>query len=138
MRTQLKTTLLIRGIAILCAIYCIVARVALWAAEPPKAAWQVEWEKTVKAAEQEGQLTLYSNEGIEGSLKDFQSKFPKVKVVLVSGRAGQLVTRLMAERRADKHLGDLSKLGIGPLSGAAVRATAVRLQFHIARGDGQI
>ena len=43
------------------------------AAEQPKAAWQAEWEKTVKAAEQEGQVTLYSNEGIEASIKDFKT-----------------------------------------------------------------
>jgi hypothetical protein len=91
MQTHVKRTLRIRAIATLSAICCIVTWVALRAAEPPRAAWQVEWEKTVKAAEQEGQITLYSNEGIEGSIKDFQSKFPKVKVVLVSGRAGQLV-----------------------------------------------
>ena len=82
----------------------------------PKAAWQAEWEKTVKAAEQEGQVTLYSNEGIEASIKDFQNKFPKIKVVLVSGRAGQLVTRLMAERRGGKYLADLTKLGTGSAS----------------------
>ena len=127
MQTRTKRILLIRGIAILSAFYCIGARVALRAAEPPKAAWQVEWDKTVKAAEQEGQLTLYSNEGIDGSIKDFQSKFPKVKVVLVSGRAGQLVTRLMAERRADKHLADLSKLGTGSAS-ALYRARPFALQ----------
>ena len=86
------------------------------AAEQPKAAWQAEWEKTVKAAEQEGQVTLYSNEGIEASIKDFQNKFPKIKVVLVSGRAGQLVTRLMAERRGGKYLADLTKLGTGSAS----------------------
>ena len=88
----------------------------LWAAEPPKAAWQAEWDKTVRAAEQEGQVTLYSNEGIEASIKDFQNKFPKIKVVLVSGRAGQLVTRLMAERRGGKYLTDLTKLGTGSAS----------------------
>jgi len=89
--------------------------------------WQVEWEKTVRAAEQEGQLTLYSNEGIETSIKDFENKFPKVKVVLISGRAGQLVTRLMAERRAGKYLGDLTKLGTGSAS-ALYRARPFPLQ----------
>jgi iron(III) transport system substrate-binding protein len=84
------------------------------AAEPAK--WQEEWEKTTKAAEKEGQVTLYSNEGIEESIKDFQKRFPKIKVVLVSGRSGQLVTRLMAERRAGKHLADLAKLGTGSAS----------------------
>jgi iron(III) transport system substrate-binding protein len=127
MQLRMKTNLLISGIAIFCGIYYADASVALWAAEPPKAAWQAEWEKTVRAAEQEGQLTLYSNEGIEASIKDFQNKFPKVKVVLVSGRAGQLVTRLMAERRAGKYLADLTKLGTGSAS-ALYRARPFALQ----------
>jgi len=72
---------------------------------------QEEWTRTLKAAEQEGQLVLYANEGIEGSIQDFQKRFPKLKVVLISGRSGQLVTRLMAERRAGKYLADVAKLG---------------------------
>jgi len=43
---------------------------------------QEEWTRTLKAAEQEGQLVLYANEGIEGSIQDFQKRFPKLKVVL--------------------------------------------------------
>ncbi|HYT58371.1 MAG TPA: extracellular solute-binding protein [Verrucomicrobiae bacterium] len=77
---------------------------------------QEEWTRTLKAAEQEGQLVLYANEGIEGSIQDFQKRFPKLKVVLISGRSGQLVTRLMAERRAGKYLADVAKLGTGSAS----------------------
>ena len=77
---------------------------------------QEEWTRTLKAAEQEGQLVLYANEGIEGSIQDFQKRFPKLKVVLISGRSGQLVTRLMAERRAGKYLADVTKLGTGSAS----------------------
>jgi iron(III) transport system substrate-binding protein len=75
-----------------------------------------EWNRTIKAAEKEGQLVLYANEGIEGSVQDFQKRFAKVKVVLVSGRSGQLVTRLMAERRAGKLIADVAKLGTGSAS----------------------
>jgi iron(III) transport system substrate-binding protein len=75
-----------------------------------------EWDRTIKAAEKEGQLVLYANEGIEGSVEDFQKRFPKMKVVLVSGRSGQLVTRLMAERRAGKFIADVAKLGTGSAS----------------------
>lgn len=114
MQTGTKRILRIGGILVL-GFLCEIGS-NLPAAEQPKAAWQAEWEKTVKAAEQEGQVTLYSNEGIETSIKDFQNKFPKIKVVLVSGRAGQLVTRLMAERRGGKYLADLTKLGTGSAS----------------------
>jgi iron(III) transport system substrate-binding protein len=75
-----------------------------------------EWNRTIKEAEKEGQLVLYANEGIEGSVEDFQKRFAKVKVVLVSGRSGQLVTRLMAERRAGKFIADVAKLGTGSAS----------------------
>jgi iron(III) transport system substrate-binding protein len=75
-----------------------------------------EWNRTIQAAEKEGHLVLYSNEGIEGSIEAFQKRFPKVKVVLVSGRSGQLVTRLMAERRAGKFIADVTKLGTGSAS----------------------
>ncbi|HEV8719509.1 MAG TPA: extracellular solute-binding protein [Candidatus Binatia bacterium] len=88
---------------------------------------QEEWDKTIKAAEKEGQLTLYANEGLEGSINDFQKRFPRVKVVLVSGRSGQLVTRLMAERRAGKYLADVAKLGTGSAS-ALYRARPFPLQ----------
>ena len=113
MQTGIKRILGIGGILVL-GFLCGGSN--LPAAEQPKGAWQAEWEKTVKAAGQEGQVTLYSNEGIEASIKDFQNKFPKIKVVLVSGRAGQLVTRLMAERRGGKYLADLTKLGTGSAS----------------------
>lgn len=88
---------------------------------------QEEWDRTTKAAEKEGQFVLYANEGIEGSVNDFQKRFPKVKVVLVSGRSGQLVTRLMAERRAGKYLADVAKLGTGSAS-ALYRARPFPLQ----------
>src|SRR5882724_9588365 len=114
MQTGTRRILGIGGILVL-GILCGV-RSNLPAADQPKVACQVEWEKTVKAAEQEGQVTLYSNEGIEASIKNFQNKFPKIKVVLVSGRAGQLVTRLMGERRGGKYLADLTKLGTGSAS----------------------
>jgi len=87
---------------------------ASWAASVNTS--QEEWDRTVKAAEKEGQVVLYANEGIEGSIHDFQKRFPRVKVVLVSGRSGQLVTRLMAERRAGKYLADVAKLGTGSAS----------------------
>jgi iron(III) transport system substrate-binding protein len=98
---------------------------AAWAASA--AAWQEEWSKTVQAAEKEGQIVLYVNEGLEGSVNDFQKKFPKIKVVVVSGRSGQLVTRLMTERRAGKYLADVAKLGTGSAS-ALYRAQPLPLQ----------
>jgi len=69
--------------------------------------WQVEWRKTVEAANKEGQVTIYASAGatmlpIEAGV--FQKRFPKIKVVSVSGNQ---VRRLLTERRAGKFLGDV-------------------------------
>ena len=48
------------------------------------ALWQEEWSKTIAAAEKEGQIVLYANEGVEGSVHEFQKKFPKIKIVKVA------------------------------------------------------
>jgi ABC-type Fe3+ transport system substrate-binding protein len=75
--------------------------------------WQTEWEKTVNAAEQEGQLTIYSlSEAAEIFINGgFQKKFPKIKISTVSARGGELVSRIMPERRAGKFLADIGHLG---------------------------
>ena len=78
-----------------------------------KASWQEEWEKTVKAAEQEGQVVLYSLSEIGDAIANtgFQKKFPKIKISVVTARGGEHVSRLMAERRAGKFLADIGNLG---------------------------
>ena len=77
------------------------------------ASWQDQWEKTVKAAEQEGQLVLYSLSEIGDAIANsgFQKKFPKIKVSVVGARGGEHVSRIMAERRAGKFLADVGNLG---------------------------
>jgi iron(III) transport system substrate-binding protein len=79
----------------------------------PKPSWQEEWDKTVKAAEQEGQVVLYSLSETGDAIANsgFQKKFPKVKISVISARGGEHVSRLMAERRAGKFLADVGNLG---------------------------
>jgi iron(III) transport system substrate-binding protein len=72
----------------------------------------LEWERTVKAAEQEGQLTVYKI-GPEGEWHAFQKRFPKIKLTLVPGSAAQILPRIMAERRGGKFLPDIVRLGGG-------------------------
>jgi iron(III) transport system substrate-binding protein len=81
-------------------------------------AWQVEWEKTVKAAEEEGALVIYMTQAFELVFREvFQKKFPKIKVTLVTGRGPDLSQRVMSERRADKFAVDLYVSGnISPLT----------------------
>ena len=108
------------NVAAIIPLFSIVLALCCANPEPIRAATveasRQEWNRTIKGAEKEGQLVLYANEGIEGSVEDFQKRFPRVKVVLVSGRSGQLVTRLMAERRAGKFIADVAKLGTGSAS----------------------
>jgi iron(III) transport system substrate-binding protein len=71
-----------------------------------------EWERTVKAAEQEGQVVVYKI-AHDAEWQAFQKKFPKIKVVLIQGNAAQIQQRLLAERRAGKFLADVVRLGGG-------------------------
>ncbi len=78
-----------------------------------KTSWAEEWERTVKAAEQEGQLVIYSLGEVSELFANsgFVKKFPKIKVTTVTARAGELANRVMAERRAGKFLMDVGNLG---------------------------
>src|SRR5258705_110936 len=76
-------------------------------------AWQLEWEKTLEAAKKEGQVVVYIS-GYEAILQDFEKEFPEIKVVAVTGRGNQLGPRLLAERRAEKYLADVSSTGANP------------------------
>ena len=70
--------------------------------------WKSEWEKTVKAAEKEGRVTIYiSGYGAIVDSGAFQKKYPKIKVVSVTGSGSQLTPRIAAERRAGKYLTDV-------------------------------
>jgi iron(III) transport system substrate-binding protein len=74
--------------------------------------WEAEWERTVKAAEQEGQVVVYKI-AHDSEWHAFQKKFPKIKIVLVPASAAQIQQRLLAERRAGKFLADVVRLGGG-------------------------
>ena len=77
-------------------------------------AWQVEWEKTLKAAEAEGEVTVYVVDYPRFTVSQFQKAYPKLKLNLVDGPSGPaLSSRLMAERRAGKYQADLFITGQG-------------------------
>ena len=79
-----------------------------------KTAWQAEWEKIVRAAKKEGQVTVYVHSTYAPALESgaFQKMFPGIKLVLVSGVELQLERRFMAERRAGKSLADVFMVGV--------------------------
>jgi iron(III) transport system substrate-binding protein len=71
-----------------------------------------DWERAVKAAEQEGQVVVYKI-AQDAEWHAFQKKFSKIKVVLIQGNAAQIQQRILAERRAGKFLADVVRLGGG-------------------------
>jgi iron(III) transport system substrate-binding protein len=88
--------------------------------------WQAEWDKTLRAAEAEGQLTLYGccyeyDRVIEG----FKKKYPKIKVATVVGSGNQLSSRILAERRGEKYLPDIVGSGANTLHDALYKANAL-------------
>jgi len=78
--------------------------------------WESEWERTIKAAEQEGEMSYYTL-GEYGFISEFEKKFPRIKVKVVPGRGSELLARVMAERRGGKYLADVARIGnTSPLS----------------------
>ena len=93
--------------AVICAIFFYAWTSNAHGAQS-KPAWETEWEQTVEAANKEGQLTVYHTRGpFEKVFADFNKRYPGIKLVSVSGRGGDLISRIMAERRADKYLADI-------------------------------
>src|ERR1700745_3972313 len=72
-----------------------------------------EWEKVLRAAKQEGRVVLYTYPGQELVFQEFQKKFPDIKLVEVSVRGSEKVTRILSERRAGKYLADVLIGGVG-------------------------
>jgi len=104
---------------ILAPLFCLTGLSAnVGHAAEAKPAWQLEWDKTVKAAEDEGSLALFITGAFEPVFREtFQRKFPKIKVTTVTGRGPELSQRVMSERRADKYAVDLYISGnISPLT----------------------
>ena len=63
----------------------------------------------VEAAKKEGQVSLYGGQEITHPdiIAAFNKEFPFIKVLTTSGRGGDLLARIVSERRADKYLVDV-------------------------------
>ena len=80
---------------------------SVWA-EEARQGWRAEWKKVLSAAEKEGEVSVYAVRSIGNYPKvtqAFQKKYPNIKLKLLSVSSVQ--HRVMAERRAGKHLVDL-------------------------------
>jgi iron(III) transport system substrate-binding protein len=82
--------------------------------------WKDEWEKNLRAAKQEGAVVVYTFPGHERLFQAFEKKFPEIKLVEVTVRGSDRVTRILGERRAGKYIADVL---IGGAGSAAVGLT---------------
>lgn len=89
-------------------------RPLLGIAAETKAAWQKDWEAALSGAQKEGRVVLYGSVVYEEIFREFQKKYPGIKVNAVTGRTPELAERILAERRAGKYLADLYLGGSGP------------------------
>jgi iron(III) transport system substrate-binding protein len=79
--------------------------------------WKQEWEKTLAAAHQERQVTIYGPPGkpYQDAIDSFQAAYQKIKLVYVPGSGTDNAQKLLAERRAGKYLGDAFVGGSGTI-----------------------
>ena len=90
----------------------LVAFLFCFSTADSRADWKSGWEQTVRAAEKEGQVTVYI--GGYGAVIDagvFQKAYPKIKVVTATGSGTDLTSRIATERRAGKYLPDVYSSG---------------------------
>jgi iron(III) transport system substrate-binding protein len=80
-----------------------------------KTPWQREWDKILEGAKKEGEVRLWGEQEIThvDIIAAFNKEFPFIKAVTVSGRVGDLMPRIIAERRAGKFLADIYSGGLG-------------------------
>ena len=73
-----------------------------------KPTWETEWDETVEAGKKDGQVTIYHTRGpFDKVFAEFSKRYPGIKIASVTGRGGELISRIMAERRAGKYLTDI-------------------------------
>ncbi len=107
MRLPLMSTS-IRVILVLSFLNLPLLRVMSVWAEEARQGWMAGWKKVLSAAEKEGEVSVYAVRSIGNYPKvtqAFQKKYPNIKLKLLSVSSVQ--HRVMAERRAGKHLVDL-------------------------------
>src|SRR5947199_10754476 len=65
-----------------------------------KASWQAEWDRTVRAAEQEGQVTVsIGGYGAIIASGVFQKPYPKIKITHITGSCHDPTQRTSSEPR---------------------------------------
>ncbi len=81
-----------------------------------KVGWELEWEKTVAAAKQEGTVVISgpTRETWRNVLVTFEEDFPEIKVEYTGANSRDFWPRIFRERELDQHLWDLRVGGPDP------------------------
>jgi len=93
--------------------FLLISPVMAFLSAPAFADWKDDWEKSVRAARQEGSVVVYTFPGHERLFQAFQKKFADIKLVEVTVRGSDRVTRILAERRGEKYIADVLMGGAG-------------------------
>jgi iron(III) transport system substrate-binding protein len=108
------------GLAIMRRLYFLVFTLLLQSfgfghAADSKLASPAEWGKIIAAAKKEGEVRLWGDQEITHPdiIAAFAKQYPFIKAVTVTGRVGDLMPRIIAERRAGKYLSDIYSGGLG-------------------------
>lgn len=75
--------------------------------------WQREWESTIQAAKKEGKVVIYGSpkpEAYAAIAAGFKKAYG-LDVETVTGRSAQIVAKILTEKRAGLHLGDVILVG---------------------------
>jgi hypothetical protein len=85
------------------------------AAGEPTASWRAEWERNLQGAKKEGELILWGDMEITHPdiAQPFNKEYPFIKTITVTGKVGELMPHILAERRSGKFLADLYAGGLG-------------------------
>lgn len=91
---------------------CSIFLAILGSAQPahPQEGWKQRWDRTLKAAKKEGQVVVYIS-NYEPAVAPFRKAHPEIKLIVVQDRGTQLMTRILAERRARKFVPDVVSAG---------------------------
>lgn len=104
---------LTKRLAVIVILWLLFA--SLSQAAESKPASQTDWGKVIAGAKKEGEVRLWGDQEITHPdiVAAFAKEYPFIKAVTVSGRVGELMPRIIAERRAGKYLADLYSGGLG-------------------------
>src|SRR5262245_37796741 len=102
-----------RKILLQCGLFILTLLIQAFSVDSANSAESApgDWEKIVKAAEQEGEV-VYAASGSHRFLEEFQKSYPKIKPTGISASCNDIVSRIMTERRAGKYLVDVLRCGL--------------------------